>query len=112
MLFQGLSFAIFFIISGLIPIAIILSGIQGKIDWFLSISLFILAYDVCQWLLVLRFAEGRWNRSRQGVEWSSPPTITVIIPAWNEESALVPTLTTVLNQDDSPDAIIISDDGS
>lgn len=112
MLFQGLSFAIFFIISGLIPIAIILSGIQGKIDWFLSISLFILAYDVCQWLLVLRFAEGRWNRSRQGVEWSSPPTITVIIPAWNEESTLVPTLTTVLNQDDSPDAIIISDDGS
>jgi cellulose synthase/poly-beta-1,6-N-acetylglucosamine synthase-like glycosyltransferase len=36
----------------------------------------------------------------------------VIIPAWNEAAALPKTLATVLAQDDLPESIIISDDGS
>jgi cellulose synthase/poly-beta-1,6-N-acetylglucosamine synthase-like glycosyltransferase len=112
MYFQGLSFTVLLALSGAIPIGIIWAGVEGSSEWFFWLSLVMFSYDFGQRLFVLGLA---WlSASRPGLrsQPGSPPSIAVVVPAWNEEAALPKTIATVLEQDDPPDAIIISDDGS
>jgi cellulose synthase/poly-beta-1,6-N-acetylglucosamine synthase-like glycosyltransferase len=112
MSFKGLSFNLLLAISCAIPAIAILAGVKGQIEYFFLISALILAYDFGQWLFVLGMTGIAFNDSHFQPQPTTPPSLTVIIPAWNEASALPLTLATVLEQDDPPDAIIVSDDGS
>jgi cellulose synthase/poly-beta-1,6-N-acetylglucosamine synthase-like glycosyltransferase len=93
-------------------VTLIIAAIRGQLGLFLVLSLITIGYDLLQWLLVIRFAWLGAIKPRFPPHKGKIPSIAVVIPTWNEEKALPSTLTTILNQDDPPEQIIVVDDGS
>lgn len=107
--------AVFLLLAGwscLVPLAAVIFAIVAQRTWVISLAIAIAIYNILFKWLMLVLARLSVTHPRLYPQLATPPTVAVIIPAWNEAAALPRTLATVLAQDDAPDAIIVSDDGS
>lgn len=82
---------------------------QGIASW--SVGLAYIAYDT--FLLFFTASQLKWIAAPTGfLRESIGPSVGVIIAAHNEELALPITIESLLGQQDTPDLIVIADDGS
>ena len=84
---------------------------EGVFAW--SIGIAYIAYDtLLVFFVASRIAILRRPAGLPVAEQEDVPTIAVIVAAWNEATALPPTINALFAQDDLPDLIVIADDGS
>ena len=109
-------------LSWLLFLGLLISILTQQFGWFLGITLLILSWDTIVSTGILLIAWRQLTCSQQAISQqaispqtgsaSATPTMTVIIPAWNEADALPRTLNSLLAQSDQPETIIVADDGS
>lgn len=121
----AIAFYVLFSLAALVPIILVGAAIANWPLVILAVVIVLVLYDtICQ-LGILKLA---WDAMGQDVQrqhqrqsldntlnaapGAAAPTLTVVIPAWNEQAALPRTLDTVLTQADPPEMILVVDDGS
>jgi cellulose synthase/poly-beta-1,6-N-acetylglucosamine synthase-like glycosyltransferase len=85
---------------------------DGLVAW--SVGVVYIAYDVALLAFVAWQARAIWRQEEAYTPNAAarPPTLGVIIAAYNEAPALAATIDALINQTDPPDAIWLADDGS
>lgn len=109
---NSLVFPLILAIAAIFPLGAILCALQGKTAWVIILAIPTIIYESGQMLLILLWIRFGPKYRQLQPQKGPRPKIAVIIPAWNESMALPETLATVLAQDDPPENIIVSDDGS
>jgi cellulose synthase/poly-beta-1,6-N-acetylglucosamine synthase-like glycosyltransferase len=94
------------------PIVLMVAAIAQLTIVILALFLGIAAYEVASQIFTLVSAQRAAQPAPPASTLSTPPSLAVIVPAWNEQAALPRTIEAILNQSVQPDLIIIADDGS
>lgn len=97
-----------------IPLGLILAALIPLRVLLITLLVGIALYETAAQIFTLIYAQRAARSQKKQVLFaqSTPPSLAVIIPAWNEQAALPRTIETILGQSVQPDLIIVSDDGS